>query len=266
MSVKYYEYPPYPQTSCLCTECKDPYPFFKEDKPQSQIDQTNFSVANCEVDFRLENCTDYMIFDQDREPQLPLQQEIKVINKDFGLKLVGDFVKKDCQNFPWKFICPKGEWVSEDPRIRSPATNDLMPLDRPPLTGDVKLKDVYNKDLKGYGQDYKSYKDIHAGQYQYYVDKQLTDPYYEPVYAIRSDVTKSVFKDPMGAMRPQYDRVPIAFHNYNISDYSFDRDQIGFREDLMSKQTRGMNARDWSDRWGNQYFTKENINQGPSPG
>ena len=96
-----------------------------------------------------------------------------------------------------------------------------MPLDRPPLTGDVKLKDVYNKDLKAYGQDYKSYKDIHAGQYQYYVDKQLTDPYYEPVYAIRSNVTKSVFKDPMGAMRPQYDRVPIAFHNYNISDYSF---------------------------------------------
>ena len=58
----------------------------------------------------------------------------------------------------------------------------------------------------------------------------------------------------MGALKPQYDRVPIAYNNYNISDYSFDRDQMGFREDLMSKQMRVMDQQEWKYRWGKNNF------------
>ncbi len=263
-SVKYYELPRYPESSCPCTYCPNPYPFFQKDLPPTQVAQTNLSVEDCHINPRLNNCTDYQVFDADREPVLGEKKprHIKVLNKDFGLKLATDFVKKECFDHPqecprvnpMKVACDGSIWVSNDPRIRNPAINQLVPLDRPPYTGDVKLRNVYNEDLRGYGQNYKTYRDIHAGQIQYYLDPDLSEPYFEPNFAIRSDITKSVFQDPMGALKPQYDRVPIAYNNYNISDYSFDRDQMGFREDLMSKQMRVMDQQEWKYRWGKNNF------------
>ena len=51
---------------------------------------------------------------------------------------------------------------------------------------------------------------------------------------------------------PQYNRVPLTNKNNNISDYQWDRDQIGFREDLISKQLQsGRYRTDWQMHYNN---------------
>ena len=49
----------------------------------------------------------------------------------------------------------------------------------------------------------------------------------------------------MGSLKPQYIREPITNTKY-ISDYSFDQDQISFREDIMSLQMRIPNQQDYN--------------------
>ena len=43
----------------------------------------------------------------------------------------------------------------------------------------------------------------------------------------------SVLKDPMDGTKTYYTRVPIPSEIEKISEYSFDRDQMEFREDLI---------------------------------
>ena len=49
----------------------------------------------------------------------------------------------------------------------------------------------------------------------------------------------------MGMKYPVYNREPIFKNNRNIFNYTFDQDQCGFREDLMSLQSRKMNQNDY---------------------
>ena len=157
-----------------------------------------------------------------------------------GLKYADDF----CE------IGSTGLWASHDPRLKASPIAQSIPLDRPPYTPDVNTSEMYSDDLINYGKGYKTYEDIQSGNVQYYRSKHLSDIYHEPTFIIKSRVTNSTFKDPMGGIHTQFNRQPILKDNKHISDYSFDRDQMSFREDMMATKVGQLNKNNWNKMWG----------------
>lgn len=158
--------------------------------------------------------------------------EIRELNrKDFQLVESKDFEKK---------TTPDGitGFTSMDPRTFNSPRSEYIYLDKPPLyvKNTQPLEDIYGEsnDVKtGY---YNSYKDIKGGSLIYYTDLENDLPYSSPVFEIQALNRPSILKDPMDSTKTYYRRVPIPSEIEKISDYSFDRDQMEFREDLISKQ------------------------------
>ena len=176
-------------------------------------------------------------------PLLENKNNIKYINSENGMKTVNDFFK----------LSPNSPYYSFDPRIRSPATNQEMPLNTPPQSSKVWLQNIYNNSLTKYGQNYDSYKDVNTGQISYYTSRDLSNPLIHPLFSIESNINQTMFIDPMGSTTPQYNRTPKMLHNRNISDYQFMRDELEQREDIISKQMDGNRYRtDWAMRY-NQF-------------
>ena len=73
---------------------------------------------------------------------------------------------------------------------------------------------------------------------------------------IRSEKISIIFQDPMTSSKFQTIRDPVYRDKKNVSDYQFDRDAIGFRENLMHSQMAIMNQHDYNHIWGQQIFEK----------
>lgn len=167
-----------------------------------------------------------------------------ILNPSNQLKLAPDFFKTS-----------SGRYTSLDPRLKDVLRGGYsMELNVP----------VYDATWKSFNRTqenrveatvYPSYGDIHGGQVSYYTDKYLAQPYFSPNYQIRARIEPVVFTDPMGALKPHYDRVPIMTTPKYLSDYTFDQDQIGFREDIMALQSRTRDQQDYTKFHSNrQYF------------
>lgn len=137
-----------------------------------------------------------------------------------------------------------GTFTSNDPRLVDVMRGYRMDLNAPAFDG-TPLSIERDAFTKIEPQTYGSYKDIIGGQVYYYEDDYLKQPYFSPNFQLRSYVKPSVYQDPMGSLKPQYVRTPLAETGY-ISDYTFDQDQISFREDIMSLQMRVQNQSNWS--------------------
>ena len=129
-------------------------------------------------------------------------------------------------------------YTSMDARTYNSPRSQYMYLDRPPLylKNTQPLEDIYgdSNDIKtGY---YKSYNDIKGGSLIYYEDFNYDLPYKNPIFQIQAMNSPSILKDPMDSTKTYYKREPIPSEKQKISEYSFDRDQMEFREDLISKQ------------------------------
>ena len=105
------------------------------------------------------------------------------------------------------------------------------------------MSEIYNPELDKIGAPAKNYADLYGGSITYYVDEQFTKNLYEPLFTIKSNVSKELYVDPMGSKKPHYSREPLTVNHRNVSDYSFDRDQISFREDIMQSNMAQMNQR-----------------------
>jgi hypothetical protein len=171
-----------------------------------------------------------------------------------GIQLDPHYKQIEC---PSSKGCKK-TWVGNNPLLFDPRRNIITKLDRPPYTGDVPVGNVckdqiYTEYFKQYGKNYRNYSDINAGQIQYYTDSSLSDAYFKPVFVNPAVVNHRVFKDPMGATKPAYDRQSLVPYDWNQCDKqacdSFTHDQVEFREDLMARQMRKMNEQDWQLRW-----------------
>jgi len=151
------------------------------------------------------------------------------------------------------------DYVSSwDPRLYSATHGDYITLDKPPLESKVPLNEIYNKNLKNYGQNYRTYSDVNAGNVLYYVDKSREDPYYSPLFAQPARVGTVVYKDPMGAMKPEYPRIVknselIGNDQCDTEGYclTWMRDTQKFREDILSGIMAPINQQRWSPRWAN---------------
>ena len=123
-----------------------------------------------------------------------------------------------------------------------------LKLDQPAMVGAVNMDDVYKIDNSGYGGVYQTYADINNGNIAYYVDQSVSQPFFDPVYTLSSTVNKCILLDPMDNPKPDYSKtVDSTLRSVVNSQYS--RDQLTFREELMSRQQNLYNRTSWTNRW-----------------
>ena len=148
-------------------------------------------------------------------------------------------------------------FMDNDPRLYDAKRATITPLDTPPYNGAVKLENVYtDESLKNYGKKYNTYSDINTGSITYYTDDSIEGAFFKPVYTTSAIDLKSLYRDPMGGMKMQYDRFPLKENNCGISkntnyEYTLSSldDSMEFREDLMSRQMRKHNQTRWEPAW-----------------
>lgn len=245
----------YPKTSCWIGNCQQEYPVTNT---PGNIIKTNLSVENCTVS-PYYDC--YYSAELKQRPQPYVSSPENAPTNWYQLnpqvytsKLSPDFreLKCDTPNY-----CSSPVYTSLDPRLfDSPRANSLG-LDRPPANGDVRLKDVYNEEYTDYGIGFTPYNQIKDGQITYYVDKTIAGPFYKPVFSEPAKEVLSLYKDPMGAMKPNANRIPlINTENPTVTTpvqypycLSFLQDTQSHREDLMSYQQRKHNQEKWTVRW-----------------
>ena len=237
----------YPLSSCKCYNC---------DTNKINLNEngipTNLSVTNCEVPKNF-GCADRAIFYNGIEPIK--MSGIKNINPQaISEKYSRNFYKIDCKN---DFNCPTTQYIANDPRLRNAATGQTLTLNVPPITSGMKLREIpVQKRLDGYGQNYKTYSDINAGQILYYVDKSIQQPFFTPNFVSPAETTRVLYQDPMDAMKPEYIRKPV-FNTNPVGPQrdvyedglSFLQDTNSHREDILSKQMAVRNQQRWEPRW-----------------
>jgi hypothetical protein len=109
--------------------------------------------------------------------------------------------------------------------------------------------------MRTYGEQYKGYEDIRGGQINYYVDPDLQDSHFEPLFSKNVTVYGYDYIDPMGTVKPQYVRdtwvpCPTVTPPMPNSDYCLTsiRDSQEHREDMLSRQMARMNQNRYVSR------------------
>lgn len=242
----------YPKSSCPCEDCKDKY------KEPSGI-ATNLSVRGCKVSPYFD-CNDRVQLNESIQPAqksgwVDLNPQVYTDKIARGFNPVLEPV--DVNNSKQKGSCKYPNYISRDPRQWSSTRGSYLPLDNPPMNGDVKLKNIYEKKWDNYGCGFEPYKNIRDGQITYYYDKSIEDPYFSPLYGQKAEIHKVLYKDPMGAMKPEYNREWLSnTDNPTITtakEYpyclSYIQDTQSHREDMLAHQMRRRNQERWMPRW-----------------
>jgi hypothetical protein len=248
----------YPKSSCSCYNCTETsYPCSTTGLP------SNMSVRNCQTPAMFE-CYDRKPFRFDIEPRN--EQGYKNLNPVVMKgKFSDDFQRIEC---PGIRGCPKIQYASTDPRLVSAAhSGQVLTLDRPPMNSTPDLTQIStDKNLDGYGQGYRTYSDIDGGQIMYYIDKSTQDPFYSPNFSTSARALGTLYRDPMGAMKPQYDREPLKCNDpLNTTKDHYDgglswiQDSQEHRQDLLSLQMRKRNQERFEPRWEATVESKSGI-------
>jgi len=165
----------------------------------------------------------------------PHQYPERVINcKDFSLEEAKDFTKTKTENI--------SGYLTMDPRTYDAPRQQYLLLDTPPLylKNTQPLTDLYSPSNNVQTGFYPSYESINGGSIIYYNDFTTGLPFVKPVYQNQSLVRPSILQNPMGQTSTIYERIPIPSEKEKSSPYSFDRDQMEFREDLIALQSQKM--------------------------
>ena len=123
-----------------------------------------------------------------------------------------------------------------------------LQLDQPAKVGAVHMDDVYKIDNSGYGGVYPTYSAMNNGHIASYVDSSVSQPFFDPVYTLSSTVTKQVLTDPMTNPQPDYSKT-VGHTLRRVVNDQYARDQLSFREELMSRQQNLYNRTSWTNRW-----------------
>ena len=201
---------------------------------------SSLPLSNCKRPEEFNTTFNTQQFQIDQQPKLQ-QYPHKHINTLYEFPSAGFYsVENECNsNIPG--------WQTKDGRTIDARGQRLTFNQRPDVSYPLFKDTEVDTKLDGYGQNYKTFKDITAGQYKYYTINR--EPVSTPVFVIQSNVSSEVFQDPMGALKPQYNRSRITRELRQISDYQFDRDQIEFRESITASLMRKNQQRDWNTLW-----------------
>lgn len=206
---------------------------------------TNMSIRNGNIPKEFD-FVDKLQFRKRNEPRK--QNAISILNPEaLNNKYANDFYPIDSRS----------RWGSRDPKLFSASHEQVLTFDRPPIDGTIPLEKIYtDTSLDGYGKNYRTYSDISAGHITYYIDKSIEDPFFEPLYTNKILSSGELYKDPMGGIKPQYERrVLIQNDPINMDRTSYNgclswiEDTQEHREDLLSKQMSKYNQQRWEPRW-----------------
>ena len=174
------------------------------------------------------------------QPMNHEKQQISFLNK-LGLTPMTDYhITKDEEGKQTYFYGFDSRMVD--------ARGMRMSLDKPAMVGAVDMDDVYKIDNSGYGGVYQTYGDINNGNIAYYVDQSVSQPFFDPVYTLSSTVNKTVIMDPMTNPKPEYSKM-VDSTLRSVVDDQYARDQLTFREELMTRQQNLYNRTSWTNRW-----------------
>lgn len=251
----------YPQSSCECEGCPGvsaPYYISPEDRMKIP---TNLGVGDCSIDVR---CYDKKLYKQNDQPNPTPPPRANIILNKLGPVYSPEFTEINCKRNGNG--CEGISYTSKDPRLLNAVTNDLIKLDTPPLisynqVGNVCRDNIYDESRRNYGSQIRTYYDIKDGLISYYIDTDISDPYFNPNYTQSSTIDYLLYKDPMTAIKPLYYRKPIVNYTQNPQsgqgNDQYTYDTLYYREDLMSKQSEKMNQERWSNRWSNSPYYRD---------
>jgi hypothetical protein len=146
------------------------------------------------------------------------------------------------------FVPAKGQVMEKvykstkaDGRLVDPSRDYTQELDIKPIQVYYDLINdniSQNPELNGYGKNYRNYSTVTGGQIQYYIDKELADPFPRPVYAATTNSIGYTYKDPMDAIKHQFEK---AYPKESFSGLSWLDDSCSFRDDITALQQRKHN-------------------------
>ena len=250
----------YTKSFCNCYRCTQ-----KKYKLDSSGTPTNMSVYNFEFPEYFQ-CHDKTVFKSDIEPKFKkgyeyLNPQVYTDNYAKNFSSVETTSNNFLQPKPNGYLAlapNKKQVFTNDPRLYSGSHATWMALDTAPTDSSMKLYDIpKDKKLDNYGQYYKTYSDINAGQIMYYINKEQEDPFTSPLFSSSGNTEGILYKDPMGAIKPQYsfknikndNPLTTSERNNYEGKLSWIEDTTNHRQDLMALQQRKNNEQNWEFRY-----------------
>ena len=154
--------------------------------------------------------------------------------------------KRGVETSPFFKKTEKGDYKSTVPdgRLNDSSRNYNMTLDTPPIQVFYDLKHDNmsgNPKLHNYGRNYTDYASVNGGQIQYYIDKDIADPFFAPVYGMPSKTTAYTWHDPMGSAKVQFEKKFDMSRTKHTGMLSSIEDTTKHRDDIMARQQRTHN-------------------------
>jgi hypothetical protein len=135
------------------------------------------------------------------------------------------------------YIETSNGFVSYNPKNYNYVRAMRMPLDRPSTTGSVPLSKVYTYENQ---ENYTPFN-VNNGQITYYIDNEIKDPYYKPIYDIPFKTISYNYVDPMTSVKPHYVLVNNSVDIANFAPLTFLSDTAFHRENLIASQQAKFN-------------------------
>lgn len=137
-------------------------------------------------------------------------------------------------------------WISKDSTTLDAQKAVRMCLDSVPMTSQVNdYWNIYSKDsdINRYKSVYYFREDL-PGQIQYYVDLEMTNPFFNPLFPKNTKAQGSVYIDPMNNAHYDFRRLkqPLNCNDCGIPEF---RDLQEHREDILSNIMRPRNRKEY---------------------
>jgi hypothetical protein len=143
-------------------------------------------------------------------------------------------------------------WISNDSTTLDAQRAVRMCLDSVPMNSYIKdYWGIYDKnsDINRYKSVYYFREDL-PGQIQYYIDPEMTNPFFSPLFPKNTKALGAIYIDPMN--NAQYDfrrstgscgpQQPLDCNDCGIAEF---RDGQGHREDMLASIMRPRNRREY---------------------
>ena len=136
-----------------------------------------------------------------------------------------------------------GGETTRDARLFDAPRTQRFGLDTVPADSTVYMDDVYDPRLvpESYNRPYTGYSDITGGDVRYYIDPDVAPAFRGQIYNMDGITRVDMFTTPMDKVEPMFYLQPTQTTHNNVSKDTFTRDQLAFRNDIISLQQRGHN-------------------------
>lgn len=235
----------YPKSSCPNTVCESSYPVetgYKSSLSTLGCNRSSYFDCYNSVELNRQNGptnTSPISYDLNSN-----ENKVNYLNPQVYLNKLDPYFKAETTGY-----------TTPDPRQFDVPRAMKITSDSVPINGRVPLKDIYTNDNSSYNYSSKPYEKINDGQIIYYVDNATQNPFFKPVYSQEGEEISGLFIDPMGGVKPEYNR-KLCYQNLYEQNSGFRaiQDTQFFREDLITLQQRRHNQEKWTARWGNSDY------------